>query len=324
MSLEAVFQKIEEVIERDLSPSEKDCFQNDFGDKLSQIAQGFMSSANIQRLHFKVASKIKTKTATRLQGKYHFDALIPGASGQGNSILQFAVHGTSLWCAKISKPSRILPEIKVGTQLMEGQICPTVMPVIDTVHIDGERIAMITPYYPLNVSALDLRNSLETAVNVAMCGLASAKAFSIKEICHADIKPSNMMLEGARGETVVMVDFGSSVRYGESITELSCAFGLDCSPEGSLEYDMTCLAVSLVHTMTSLDDPWREEVTRAALSRAIGNPQNIAFKVAKACLTENKSIDEIWEEAKECIENQFGNAEWLVDLNYIWPRAGSS
>jgi len=323
MSLEGVFQNIEKVIKRDLTPSEKDCFQNDFGDKLSQIAQGFMTTANIQRLHFKVANKIKTRTATRLQGKYHFDGLIPGASGQGNSTLQFAVHGTSLCCAKISKPSRILPEISVGTELIEGQVCPTVMPVIDSVEIDSERMAMITPYYPLDVSALDLRNSLETVTNVAMCGLASVKAFSSKKICHADIKPSNMMLEGSRGKTVVMIDFGSSVPYGESITELSFAFGLDCPPVGSLEYDLTCLAVSIVHTMTLTNDPLREEVTRAGLSHAIGNPQNIALKVAKACLTEGKSIDEIWEEAKECIESQFGNAEWLVDLEYIWPRTTS-
>ena len=265
MSLEDVFQKIEKVIKRDLTPSEKDCFQNDFGDKLSQIAQGFMTTVNIQRLHFKVASKIKTRTATRLQGKYYFDGLIPGASGQGNSTLQFAVHGTSLCCAKISQPSRILPEISVGTQLIEGQVCPTIMQVIDTVQIDSERMAMITPYYPLDVSALNLQKSPETATNVAMCGLASVKAFASKKLCHADIKPSNMMLEGARGKTVVMIDFGSSVPYGESITELSFAFGLDCTPEGSLEYDLTCLAVSVVHITTSINDRLWQEVTRAGL-----------------------------------------------------------
>jgi hypothetical protein len=149
MSLESVFQKIEKVIKRALTPSEKDCFQNDFGDKLGQIAQGLMTSGNIQRLHFKVANKIKTRTKTRVQGKYHFDGLIPGASGQGNSTLQFAVHGTWLCCAKISKPSRIMREIAIAARLTEGQVCPTVMQVLDSVQIDSERMAMITPYYPL-------------------------------------------------------------------------------------------------------------------------------------------------------------------------------
>jgi serine/threonine protein kinase len=283
MSLEAVFQTIEEAIKRNLTPSEKDCFQNDFGGKRSQIAQGVMSTANIQRLHFKVANQIKTKTATRLQGKYHFDGLIPGSAGsQGNSTLRFAVHGTLLCCAKISNPDRILREISVGTQLAEGQVCPTVMPVIDSVQIDSERMAMITPYYPLDVSSLDLRNFPEkTAINVAMCGLASIKAFSSNNICHGDIKPSNMMLEGARGKTVVMIDFGSSVPYGESITELSFTFGLDCPPQGSLEYDMTCLAVSIVHTITLTNDPLREEVTRAGLLRAIGNPKVLLYRWPK-------------------------------------------
>ena len=198
---------------RELSPGEKDCFQNDFGDKLGQIAQGLMTSMNIQRLYFKVANKIKTRTNTRVQGKYHFDGLIPraAASGQGNSTLQFAVHGTSLCCAKIGKPSRIMPEIAIATRLAEGQVCPTVMQDLDSIQIDSERMAMITANYPLDVSALELRNSPETAINVALCGLASVKAFSCKQICHGDIKPSNMMLEGARGKSVVMIDFGSSV-----------------------------------------------------------------------------------------------------------------
>lgn len=172
---------------------------------MGQIAQGLMTSANIQRLHSKVANKIKTTTKTRVQGKYHFDALIPGASGQGNSTLQFAVHGTSLCCAKISKPSRIMPEMVIAAKLTEGQVCPTVMQVIYHIQIDSERMTIITPYYPLDVSALDLQNSPESAINVALWGLASVKAFSCKELCHSDIKPSNMMLEGARGKSVVMI-----------------------------------------------------------------------------------------------------------------------
>lgn len=316
---------IEEVIRRELTPSEKDCFQNDFGDKLAQIAQGFMSPVNIQRLHFKVANKIKTKTKTRVQGKYHFDGFIPGASGQGNSTLQFAVHGTSLCCAKISKPSIIMPEIAIAGKITENQVCPTVMQVIDCIQIDNERMAMITPYYPLDVSALDLQNSPETAINVALCGLASIKAFSCKKICHGDIKPSNMMLEGARGNLVVLIDFGSSVPYGESINELSIAFGLDCPPEGSLDYDLTCLAVSIVHTMTIINDPLRQEVTRAGLSSAIGNSDSIALKIAKVCLLQmDANIDEIWEEAKQLVNSQLcGDTEWLVDLEYIWPRTAT-
>eukprot|EP00977_Amphora_coffeiformis_P030221 scaffold45561_cov153-Amphora_coffeaeformis.AAC.1 len=110
------------------------------------------------------------------------------------------------------------------------------------------------------------------------------------------------------------MEFGSSVPNGERITDRSFAFGLDCPPEGSLEYDMTCLVVSIVYTKTPTNGRLREEVTRAGLSRAIGNPRNLALKVANDCLTDGKSIDEVWEEAKEYIKNYFGNAGWLVDL----------
>lgn len=59
---------------------------------------------------------------------------------------------------------------------------------------------------------------------------------------------------------------------------------------------------------------------RTGLSRAIENLDNVALKVTTASLTENKSIDEIWEEAKEVVESQFAKAEWLVDLEHIRPR----
>ena len=77
-----------------------------------------------------------------------------------------------------------------------------------------------------------------------------------------------------------------------------------------------------MYTMSSFENhSLMNEATRAGLARAIGDPSNVALKIAKACLTEGKSIDEIW--AKRLVERQFGNAEWLVDLEHIWPRATS-
>jgi hypothetical protein len=78
-----------------------------------------------------------------------------------------------------------------------------------------------------------------------------------------------------------MIDFGSSVPYGLSITELSVAFGLDCPPEVSLEYDLTCLEVSIVHMMTSTRDPLRGKGTRMGLLRAIANSEQMSLKIAK-------------------------------------------
>jgi serine/threonine protein kinase len=95
-----------------------------------------------------------------------------------------------------------------------GQSCPTVMPVVDIIAIDEERTSMLTPYYPLPLSRLTPQPS--TVVNMALCALCTVKAFSAKKICHADIKPANMMMQSS-GRIIVSIDFGSSVAYGESI-----------------------------------------------------------------------------------------------------------
>jgi serine/threonine protein kinase len=60
-------------------------------------------------------------------------------------------------------------------------------------------------------------------------------AFSNKNLCHRDIKPSNMMVE-AGSRTIVTIDSGSTVQYGEQLLAITnvCA-GLPT--ERLLHYD---------------------------------------------------------------------------------------
>jgi serine/threonine protein kinase len=85
----------------------------------------------------------------------------------------------------------------------------------------------------------------EGCVNVALCGLATIKAFHRQGVCHGDIKPGNMMLTARRDNSVITIDFGSCVEYGESLVSATPGFGRECPQEGSLKYDLTCLASSL-------------------------------------------------------------------------------
>ncbi|CAB9531833.1 expressed unknown protein [Seminavis robusta] len=175
---------------------------------------------------------------------YVFDGLVPMAFGQGNTVLQYALRGSDLYSAKIGDSATIEAEVKASRLLHEGQHCPSVMPVFDSVKIDENRVAMISPFYPIPVSHTTTVNNA-TIVNVALCGLATVKAFSNKKMCHGDLKPSNMMFQ-AGNRIVVSVDFGSCVAYGNTLAATSPAFGMDCETEASLCYDLTCLAASIM------------------------------------------------------------------------------
>jgi serine/threonine protein kinase len=131
----------------------------------------------------------------------------------------------------------------MARRVHENQRCPSVMSVIDTVELSKGRLALITPLYTMPLSYMQVQDSI--VVNMALCALATIKALSNKNICHGDLKPSNMMFQ-AGNRIVVTIDFGSCANYGESLPSTSPISGLDCPIEGSLQYDLTCLATSIV------------------------------------------------------------------------------
>jgi Protein kinase domain len=201
------------------------------------------------RLWSCLSVRIKTQTRLAVRGQYLFDSPVPGAFGSAGTEVQFAVRGSSLFCAKtMLETGDLQREHMIATQIHSNQTCPTVMPVLDMIDLPGEprRIAMVTPYYPTSLAPLANGNLHEEGcVNVALCGLATIKAFHRKGICHGDIKPGNMMLTARSDNVVVTIDFGLAVEYGESLVSVTPQFGLNCPLEGSLKYDLTCLASSL-------------------------------------------------------------------------------
>lgn len=190
------------------------------------------------------------------------------------------------------------------------------MTVVDSVRIDNNRVAMITSFYPIPVSHTTV-NDATTIVNVALCGLATLKAFSNRGLCHGDIKPSNMMFQAA-SRTVVTIDFGSCTAYGNMLTATSPPFGMDCETQASLRYDLTCLAASiLLLSGINLNEIQTREDARAQIKSRVG----LHFSIAALCLDETmESVDEIWEKCKIMVEISLPTADWLVDMNEIWPK----
>jgi serine/threonine protein kinase len=207
-------------------------------------------------------------------------------------------------------------EVKASRLVQEKQHCPSVMPVFDSIKIDENRVAMIVPFYPIPVSHTTVNDA--TIVNVALCGLATVKAFSNKGLCHGDIKPSNMMFQ-AGNRTVISIDFGSCTAYGNMLTATSPAFGMDCRTEASLHYDLTCLAASIM-LLSGID--LSKIQTREDARSELASRTGLHFSFATLCLDESHvTVDEIWGKCKILVEVGLPNVDWVVDLDEIWPKS---
>lgn len=232
-------EEMERVVKKELTDSEASCLLTTFSSQAVLIALDRMKDRDINSLYIKIQRMVKTDTKSKLVSDYIFDGLVPMAFGQQDTVLQYVIRGSDLYCAKIGDAATIETEVKASRLVHEQQQCPSVMPVFDIIHIDENRVAMVCPYYPIPVSHTNVNEA--TIVNVALCGLATIKAFSNKQLCHGDIKPSNMMFQ-AGNRTVVSIDFGSCTAYGNMLTATSPAFGMDCGTEASLLYDLTCIS----------------------------------------------------------------------------------
>ena len=290
-----------------------------------------------KRLWNSLCVRIKTQTRLAVRDQYLFvDGPVPGAlfGRAGTEVqVQFAVRGSLLFCAKtmLVETGNLQREHMMATRIHSNQTCPTVMPVLDMIHLPGEprRITMVTPYYypiPPLAPALAIANGNlhlqeEGCVNVALCGIATIKAFHRKGICHGDINPGNMMLTASSDNVVVTIDFGSAVEYGESLVSVTPQFGLNCPLQGSLKYDLTCLASSLYVICTGEKLP---ETSKQLLEKLGGGNRMLTptLQIVRICLQLN-DIDSVWEAAKVCIEQAADDGmdhSLIVPHNTVWPK----
>jgi len=308
-------EEMERVVKKELTDSEASCLVTTFSSQAVLIMNEKMKDRDIASLYIKIQRMVKTATKSKLVSDYIFDGLVPMAFGQRNTVLQYVIRGSDLFCAKIGDTASIEAEIKASRLVHEKQQCPSVMPVVDSIRIDENRVAMVCPFYPIPVSHTSVNEA--TILNIALCGLATIKAFSNKEICHGDIKPSNMMFQ-AGNRTVVSVDFGSCTTYGNMLTATSPAFGMDCGTDASLRYDLTCLAASIM-LLSGIN--LTEIQTRANARSKLTSQTGIHFSVAALCLDDNLvAVDEIWTKCKLLVEVGLPTADWIVDLDHIWPK----
>lgn len=308
-------EEMERVVRKGLTDSEASCLLTTFSSQAILISLGQFKDRDINSLYMKIQRMVKTATKSKILSDYIFDGLVPMAFGQGNTVLQYVIRGSDLYCAKIGDTATIEAEVKASELIHKDQHCPSVMPVFDSIKIDDNRVAMISPFYPIPVSHTTVNDA--TLVNVALCGLATVKAFSSKNMCHGDIKPSNMMFQ-AGNRIIVSIDFGSCTAYGSTLTSTSPAFGMDCGIQASLQYDLTCLAASiLLLSGISLTAIHTREDARSQLAMRTG----LHFSIAALCLDDSVvDVDEIWEKCKMMVKVSIPSPNWVVDLDELWPK----
>lgn len=325
ISYNDLYQLVEEAKGMQLTESESQYILTDYAKLIDAIMMEPERSRRQRMaasLWLRLSIRIKTRTRSAVVEQYLFDGPVPGAYGSSATAFQFAVRGTRLYCAKImleNGNNSLKREYDISLHLHKDQICPTVMRAVDLIHVPGEpkRIAMITPYYPLPLTLLTGGQlHPEGCINVALCGLATTKAFNAKKLCHGDIKPGNMMFSDSA--KVITIDFGSVTEYGNNLTYTTPGFGLDYPLEASLSYDLGCLASSLFALSTGRSLPR----TVLELQRQIeGIPSaSPALQIASLCLSGHDDIDFIWEKAIFYMKDADGlNSSLLIDYESLLP-----
>ena len=106
-------------------------------------------------------------------------------------------------------------------------------------------------------------------------------------------------------------------------TNVSCFVctraGLNCPLEGSLKYDLTCLASSLYVICTGEKLP---ETSEQLLEKLVGGNRMLppTLQIVMICLQLN-DIDSVWESAKVCIEAADGmDHSLIVRHDTVWPK----
>lgn len=302
-----------------LEPSEEHCLLKDFAPQALLLERHQFKQRDAMSLLRQIRNMVKssTKKASFLEGSVLFGGLIPLAHGQADTVLQYCLRSGVVCCAKIGQPSVIQKEVDVSQLVSKG--CPTIMPLLEVVELDRERLAMISPFYPLPVSQfLGVEIPEEILVNVALCGLASVKAFSRRGMCHGDIKPSNMMF-GAHDNVIITIDFGSSSSYGDehALNASTAVYCLDSLPN-SLDFDLTCLASSIRSlSFPSLSDSRSKKELQTQLSQE----RSLLGRIASLCLENLQGIDDVWKKTLVLVRShKFVNPKLLVDPELIWPK----
>ena len=300
-----------------LTQGEINCLYDNFPGQVDLILHNRFKGS-LLNLYLKVTNLVKssTKKSIRHTG-YYFDGPIPCAYGQSHTSLQFVEYYCRVLCGKIGPVAIISAEFEKSNMLHAQQRCITVLQATEHLLLTKDRSALICPYFPSSVAVFPHGEcDLPIVINVAMCTLASIRAFANVGLSHGDIKPANLMLTGD-SQLVILIDFGSAVPFGDIIKETSMHWGRDCPPTSSIRYDMTCLA-SVLYTLLygALPDGGIAEMMASVAEKE----SSVGDQMIIDCLTRfDEDLLNIWIDWLEKIRGLYFASAKLADFDAIWP-----
>ena len=255
--------KLKELTGQEISQRDADVLVDKFSEKALLLQNGNLTKAIAQKLIMQIKNYVRTSTNLKIDSHgYRFNGLLSGVLGQASTIICSAFNGTTVYCAKLGSAATITREVNVAKIIKASGESPFLMPIITDFPIDAERHCMISPLYAMPLSTLvalhpkGIRDPI-IIKNILTSMLQALKCFEKAKYCHADIKPANIMActHGHDGG-LVLIDYGSAVPYGEMIQAYTAAYALDVAPEGSLQFDLTCLASTIFQVLLgSLPQP---------------------------------------------------------------------
>ena len=149
---------------------------------------------------------------------------------------------------------------------------------------------LVMPIYPRSAGDL-LHACIKRGVPVEIVNVIAKHIKSAlshiheRNMCFADCKPDNIMLDGAKG-CAILVDLGSVVPIGSELIERTPMLALDLSPtRGSAILDFVCLASTICLLLNiRVEGATRHSLLQDVCERERFSSQNVALTIAAECL----------------------------------------
>jgi len=261
LNSDQALEKFSELAGVQISAEEETILIQYFPDYVRLLKRGRLNEKGAKDLLRLIWTTLKTATiiAVKKNHGYVFGRSI--GVGGGKTILQkvFSLETGEMYCAKVflnvagsSGIESAQHDIGVSSILQPHVHIAPIVNSIEFCHENGAKhplLAVMMPLYHISLAEL-LRSLHEMAVpqnvfnHITLGLLSAAGRFQDKGLCHCDIKPENIMMDGFNP---VLVDFGAVVSIGEAIREWTPVYSLDADHNAvTPEYDLFCIVTTLV------------------------------------------------------------------------------